>query len=74
MDTEFTNDFFDNASKAWNNSKIKLQDCTYNYRCCMILSNEQRCMKEIYNKHNKECVFCYQHRKRKYNKEVHEWQ
>ena len=70
MDTEFTPDFFDNASTVWKNNKIKLIDNTYNYRCCMILSNEKRCKKAIFNK---DTVFCYHHRKRTYNKEIHKW-
>jgi hypothetical protein len=74
MDIEFTSDFFNNASNAWKNNKIKLENNTYNYRCCMILSNEKRCKKQIFNKYNKESVFCYQHRKRIYNRDVHTWQ
>jgi len=53
MDAEFTPEFFNNASNAWKNNKIKLENHTYNYRCCMILSNEKRCKKSIFNKYNK---------------------
>ncbi len=74
MDAEFTPEFFNNASNAWKNNKIKLENHTYNYRCCMILSNEKRCKKSIFNKYNKDSLFCYQHRKRMFDKEIHEWQ
>lgn len=44
--SEFTSEFFDNASKAWLENKIRC-GCAYAYRCSYTHSNHRKCVKVV---------------------------
>lgn len=77
MTEEFTPDFFDQASLAWRNNKVKKGSMFY-YRCCYVSRKTgKRCPKTIVLRSGLNCgfleetkvntsdVFCFRHRKRK---------
>ncbi len=77
---EFNSNFFDEASKAWNENKIKKNDCTYEYKCTFRNNKKVRCNRSLYEYElirNKKplktnCnVFCKMHINKKYNPQIH---
>lgn len=77
---EFNSKFFDEASKAWNQNKIKKNDCTYEYKCTFRNKKKIRCTRALYEYElirNKKplklnCnIFCKLHINKKYNPIIH---
>jgi hypothetical protein len=77
---EFDSNFFDEASKAWNENKIKKNDCTYVYKCTFRNQKKVRCNRALYEYElmcNKKPLklncnfFCKMHINKKYNPEIH---
>lgn len=48
MEEEFNSNFFENAFKAWNENKIKKNDCTYEYKCTFRNKKNMRCTRTLY--------------------------
>lgn len=77
---EFDSHFFDEASKAWNENKIKKKDCTYQYKCTYRNQKKVRCNCVLYEyellskkkplKMNCD-IFCKKHINKKYNPKIH---
>ena len=81
IEKEFTQDFFEDASKAWRNNKIKKLNGNFKYKCCYINKNKKRCIRKLYrdecfdsklNRPNKD-IFCKFHINKKYNEKIHLW-
>ncbi len=73
----FDSNFFDNASKAWNENKNKKSDGTYEYKCTYVNKKNVRCNRSLYEYElfrNKKplkmnCdIFCKMHINKKINK------
>lgn len=55
---EFTQEFFNNASKAWRANKIQKPNATYQYRCSERLKNGNKCAKSPHDQ-----FYCQKHMK-----------
>jgi hypothetical protein len=57
MNTEFTSEFFDDASKEWMKNKRKLKDGAYIYTCRYTFKYGKRCGRDCYKSED----LCRQH-------------
>ena len=79
VEKEFSQDFFEDASKAWRNNKKKMLNGHFEYKCCYRYKNNKRCVNKLYknecfklDKPNKN-IFYKLHINKKYNEKIHLW-
>ena len=83
IETEFSQDFFDESSKAWRKNKRVKSNGLFEYKCCFVDSNKKRCTRKLYrdecsksknilNKNNRD-IFCKLHINKKYIEKDHLW-